>query len=279
LRRLEIDSQLRGAAARGELVVHYQPVVDLASGEVESLEALVRWNHPEEGLVAPGEFIPIAENSDLIDEIGAHVLHRACLEAASWPTQPGRVDRPALAVNLAPRQLQDVGVVDRVRAHLQSTGLPAGRLTLEITESALTLDPATAQRRLEELKELGVRLAMDDFGTGYSSLSHLQRFPIDVLKIDRSFVSTITDGVGEALIRAVLDLSHALGIETVAEGVETEEQRSVLVALGCRHGQGHLFSRPVDGATTIRMLELAAGHSGGGRDGAGSRGRVVPVGN
>jgi EAL domain-containing protein (putative c-di-GMP-specific phosphodiesterase class I) len=183
-------------------------------------------------------------------------------------------------VNLAPRQLQDVGVVDRVRAHLQSTGLPAGRLTLEITESALTLDPATAQRRLEELKELGVRLAMDDFGTGYSSLSHLQRFPIDVLKIDRSFVSTITDGVGEALIRAVLDLSHALGIETVAEGVETEEQRSVLVALGCRHGQGHLFSRPVDGATTIRMLELAAGHSvGGGRDGAGSRGRVVPVGN
>ncbi len=279
LRRLEIDSQLRGAAARGELVVHYQPVVDLASGEVESLEALVRWNHPEEGLVAPGEFIPIAENSDLIDEIGAHVLHRACLEAASWPTQPGRVDRPALAVNLAPRQLQDVGVVDRVRAHLQSTGLPAGRLTLEITESALTLDPATAQRRLEELKELGVRLAMDDFGTGYSSLSHLQRFPIDVLKIDRSFVSTITDGVGEALIRAVLDLSHALGIETVAEGVETEEQRSVLVALGCRHGQGHLFSRPVDGATTIRMLELAAGHSGGGRDGAGSRGRVLPVGN
>jgi diguanylate cyclase (GGDEF)-like protein/PAS domain S-box-containing protein len=279
LRRLEIDSQLRGAAARGELVVHYQPVVDLASGEVESLEALVRWNHPEEGLVAPGEFIPIAENSDLIDEIGAHVLHRACLEAASWPTQPGRVDRPALAVNLAPRQLQDVGVVDRVRAHLQSTGLPAGRLTLEITESALTLDPATAQRRLEELKELGVRLAMDDFGTGYSSLSHLQRFPIDVLKIDRSFVSTITDGVGEALIRAVLDLSHALGIETVAEGVETEEQRSVLVALGCRHGQGHLFSRPVDGATTIRMLELAAGRSGGGRDGAGSRDRVVPVGN
>lgn len=279
LRRLEIDSQLRGAAARGELVVHYQPVVDLASGAVESLEALVRWDHPEEGLVAPGEFIPIAENSDLIDEIGAHVLHRACVEAASWPTQPGRIDRPALAVNLAPRQLQDVGVVDRVRAHLRSTGLPPGRLTLEITESALTLDPATAQRRLEQLKALGVRLAMDDFGTGYSSLSHLQRFPIDVLKIDRSFVSTITDRVGEALIRAVLDLAHALGIETVAEGVETEEQRSALIALGCRHGQGHLFSRPVDGATTTRMLELAAGRPDAAPVAERSSGRVVPVGN
>ncbi len=265
LRRLEIDSQLRGAAARGELVVHYQPVVDLESRTIESLEALVRWDHPEEGLVPPGEFIPIAENSDLIDEIGTHVLHRACADAAGWPVLPDRPHRPTLAVNLAPRQLQDVGVVDRVRAHLESTGLPPERLTLEITESALTLDPVTAQHRLEALKALGVRLAMDDFGTGYSSLSHLQRFPIDVLKIDRSFVAMIDEPVGEALIRAVLDLANALGIETVAEGVETEEQRRALVDLGCRQGQGWLFSRPVDATGTLRALQEVAG---GGRGSA-----------
>jgi len=245
VRRLEIDSQLRGAAARGELTVHYQPVVELTTGIVESLEALVRWDHPDHGMVPPGEFIPIAENSDLIDEIGTYVLRRSCAAAADWPTVEGRVDRPALAVNLAPRQLQDAGVVDRVRAQLEHTGMPPERLTLEITESALNLDPATAQERLEGLKGLGVRLAMDDFGTGYSSLSHLQRFPIDVLKIDRSFVSTITEPVGASLIEAVLNLCAALGIESVAEGVETEEQRLALIELGCTRAQGWLFSRPM----------------------------------
>lgn len=245
VRRLEIDSQLRGAAVRGELDVHYQPVVDLATGVVESLEALVRWDHPDHGLVAPGEFIPIAENSDLIDEIGTYVLRRACAAAARWPTAHGRSDRPALAVNLAPRQLQDAAVVDRVRAQLEHTGMPPERLMLEITESALNIDPATAEARLVGLKELGVRLAMDDFGTGYSSLSHLQRFPIDVLKIDRSFVATVTEPTGAKVIEAVLGLCSALGIESVAEGVETEEQRQALLDLGCTRAQGWLFARPM----------------------------------
>ena len=259
VRRLEIDSQLRGAAARGELRVHYQPVVELTTGIVESLEALVRWDHPDHGMVPPGEFIPIAENSDLIDEIGTYVLRRSCSVASAWPTVEGRIDRPALAVNLAPRQLQDAGVVDRVRAQLEQTGMPPSRLTLEITESALNLDPATAQERLEGLKGLGVRLAMDDFGTGYSSLSHLQRFPIDVLKIDRSFVSTITEPVGASLIEAVLNLCAALGIESVAEGVETEEQRLALIELGCTRAQGWLFSPPMPEVEVESFLLEAVG--------------------
>ena len=251
LQRLEIDSQLRGAAGRGELVVEYQPVVDLGSGAVEALEALVRWNHPIRGLLAPNEFVPVAEQSGLISEIGEFVLGRACVEAVGWSTSP---NGPSVTVNLAPRQLLDAGIVDRVADELARSGLAPHRLVLEVTEGALMQDPDSARTRLEQLKALGVRLAMDDFGTGYSSLSHLQHFPIDILKIDRQFVARVLEHPGPALIRAVVELARALGIEAVAEGVEHEAQRDALMALGCRLAQGSLYAMPLSASTAARLV-------------------------
>jgi len=251
LRRLEIESQLRGAAGRGELVVEYQPVVDLGSGTVEALEALVRWNHPVRGLLAPNEFVAVAEESGLISEIGEFVLARACVEATGWSTSS---DGPSVTVNLAPRQLLDAGIVDRVAEELARSGLAPHRLVLEVTEGALMQDPESARSRLEQLAALGVRLAMDDFGTGYSSLSHLQHFPIDILKIDRQFVATVLDDPGPALIHAVIELARALGIEPVAEGVESETQREALMALGCRLAQGSLYAMPLSAATAASLM-------------------------
>ena len=244
LQRLEVDSLLRGAAARGELVVHYQPIVELRSGDIRAVEALVRWSHPDRGLLLPGEFVPFAEDSGVIDEIGSHVLFEACREARRWGIDVGEHAAPAVTVNVSPHQLLDETLPERVAEVLSSTGIEPSRLVLEITEGALMQDPATAAGRLEELTRVGVRLAVDDFGTGHSSLAHLQRFPIDTLKIDRSFITDVEEHTGSSLVQAIVQLAHTLGMTTIAEGVETVGQRERLAELGCDLAQGYLYHRP-----------------------------------
>ena len=258
LHRLDVDSRLRGAAVRGELVVHYQPVVEARTGDLRALEALVRWQHPEHGLLLPAEFVPLAEESGIIDEIGQHVLALACEEARVWADLVGEDVAPAVTVNLAPRQLLDERLPDRIMAHLRRSGVEPARLVLEITEGALMQDPDTTTRRLEHLRRVGVRLAVDDFGTGHSSLAHLQRFPIDTLKIDRSFIVGVEDHPGSSLVRAIVQLAHTLGMTPVAEGVETEAQRAALVELGCDLAQGYLFARPMEADLARAVVAGAA---------------------
>ncbi len=250
IERLETESQLRGAASRGELVVHYQPIVDLESNRTYGFEALVRWNHPERGLLAPGAFIPFAEQVGLIDEIGLHVLEVACAEAASWSPVRADLPAPSISVNLSARQLLDPELPERIADVLAATGLDVERLTLELTESSLMTDPLAAIESLRRLEVLGCRLAVDDFGTGYSSLAYLQQFPIHVLKVDRSFVSEI-GGRGPSLAGAIVQLAQTLGLVPLAEGVETPAQMVALRELGCPLAQGYLLGRPAD-AVAIR---------------------------
>jgi EAL domain-containing protein (putative c-di-GMP-specific phosphodiesterase class I) len=244
LDRLALKVDINRALTAGEFVNHYQPVVSLATGEVLGAEALVRWEHPTRGVLAPGAFIDLAEESGLIVGIGREVLRRACIDAMSWPDGPnGPLD---IAVNLSVRQLQHEDVVRDVTEILASTGLPASRLTLEITESVLVADPRAAAAVLTELKRLGIRIAIDDFGTGYSSLSYLHRFPVDCLKIDKSFVDPLdTPGAELALLQAIVGLAGTLDLSVVAEGIEQPSQWISLQALGCGLGQGYLFARPM----------------------------------
>jgi diguanylate cyclase (GGDEF)-like protein/PAS domain S-box-containing protein len=241
--RLETESALRRALERGELRLHYQPEIDLASGAVVGFEALVRWEHPARGLLQPGSFIPLAEETGLVVPIGEWVLREACAESARW-ARPGEPPL-TLSVNLSVRQLAQPDLVSTVRRALAETGTDPATVCLEITESAVMESGAATTAQLRALKSLGVRLAIDDFGTGYSSLAHLRRFPVDVLKIDRTFV----DGLGRepqdtSIAAAVISLAHALELVTVAEGIETAEQLEVLTGLGCDLGQGYLFARP-----------------------------------
>ena len=247
--RTELEAELRLAIALGQFTVHYQPVVDARSGRVASTEALLRWEHPRRGLVPPGEFVPLAEDTGLIVPIGAHVLREACRQTAEWRSTPGLGDL-AVSVNLSPRQLSEPDLLDDVRDALEASGLPPGALVLEITESLLVSDVAQASTRLDSLKALGVRLAVDDFDTGYSSLSYLSRLPVDILKVDKSIVAGLSDGASAGkLAGAVLALAESLGLETVAEGVETLAQAAALVAQECTMLQGYLYSRPVPAAT------------------------------
>ena len=241
LARLELEADLRGAVEREELFVVYQPIVDVHGGSVQGVEALVRWNHPERGPIGPDVFIPIAEESDLINRIGDLVLRAACRQTRQWQLD-GATDL-GVSVNLAPRQLLDAGIVERVATVLRETELPASSLMLEITEGAMVQDADLAIERLLGLKGLGVRLAVDDFGTGYSSLSYLHRFPIDTVKIDRSFVEQLAQG-DESVASAILSMAHALKLTTIAEGVETADQAEMLERLGCDSAQGYHFARP-----------------------------------
>jgi diguanylate cyclase (GGDEF)-like protein/PAS domain S-box-containing protein len=254
--RLDFEAHLRGAAERGELVVHYQPIYDLRNRRVTALEALVRWHHPERGPLAPLAFIPFAEETGLIDEIGQHVLVAACEEARRWRSDFGS-GAPAVSVNVAPRQLLDPRLPDRVEALLDRSSLPPDRLVLEITEGALMKDPAAASVGLERLSELGVRLAVDDFGTGYSSLAYLQQFPINLLKIDRSFVNNMLTRSGSLLVQAIVQISHTLGLVPVAEGVESQAQADVLTEFGCDLAQGFHLGRPADAESTHQLLRPA----------------------
>ena len=245
LERLEIGTELQFALQRDELVLQYQPIVRLADGMIEGVEALVRWHHPRKGVVPPGHFIPIAEESGLIEPIGRWVLDQSCRQAQAWLAGGDRAC--TMSVNLSGRQLQNPTVVDDVRDALERSGLDPAALTLEITESVLMSDTAESLDRLRALKDLGIRISIDDFGTGYSSLSYLRRFPVDVLKIDKAFIDDLGRRADDtyAFVRAIVQLGHTLRLKTVAEGIEHEEQREALREIGCDFGQGYLFARPM----------------------------------
>lgn len=244
-RRLEVESGLRAALAEGQLRLHYQPVVNMHSGVIKGVEALVRWLHPREGLLGPGAFLPTAEQSRLIVDIGRWVLSEACTQAAAWErTWPER--RLSVAVNLSARHLLDPRLVDDVQAALDVTGVTPARIRLEITETSVMAEADAAVRTLRRLKATGVRISIDDFGTGWSSLAYLKNLPVDELKIDRSFVMGLGVDAGDAVIVAsVVGLAEALGLDIVAEGVETVRQHDALVRHGVHHAQGYLWSQPL----------------------------------
>ncbi|MFL5847156.1 MAG: putative bifunctional diguanylate cyclase/phosphodiesterase [Solirubrobacteraceae bacterium] len=255
--RLELEADLQRAIDRGELEVFYQPIIALASGEMAGHEALVRWRHPTRGLLSPGGFIPVAEETGLVVPIGRFVLREACRQAAEWAATTGT--DLSMNVNLSGRQLEDPALLDDVTAILRETGLPAARLVLEITETVLMHDTETTIERLRALRALGVRLAVDDFGTGYSSLRYLNRFPLDVLKMAKPFV----DGLGSqeedpALARAIIDLGANLGLTIIAEGIERSAQLVQLRRLGCPMGQGYWFARPMPADEAGRHLSAGA---------------------
>jgi len=240
---LSLENALRHALGRNELLLHYQPVVETGTGRVVSVEALARWRHPQRGLIPPDQFIPLAEETGLIAPIGAWTMRTACVQCCAWE----RSGCPALrmAVNLSARHFQEQDLAGAVLQMLHDTGLPPQRLDLEITESVLIQDADAAQAVLGALRDAGIRLTLDDFGTGYSSLSYLKRFPVDTIKIDRSFVCDIpADPDDAAIATAIIAMAHRLGIQVIAEGVETPEQYEFLRAEGCDFMQGYLFSPP-----------------------------------
>jgi diguanylate cyclase (GGDEF)-like protein len=244
---LDTEAHLRRAVERDEFVLHYQPIVDLADGRIDGVEALLRWRHPERGLVAPLHFVPLAEETGLIVPIGLWVLREACRQVGAWNAARRHGLPLAVNVNLSARQLQQPGLPDVLAEILAATALDPACLVLEITESLLLHDTETTMSRLEQMKALGLRLALDDFGTGYSSLSYLRRFPIDIIKIDKSFVNQIAGGPeASRLARAIIQLGQTMHLDTVAEGIESAEQIAELRNAGCRRGQGYFFAEPLD---------------------------------
>src|SRR5437899_940684 len=236
-RKLEMD--LRQAITDGALEVYYQPCISLQDNEITGCEALLRWRHSERGMISPAEFIPIAEDTGLINQLGEWVLTTACAEAATWP------DHIKLAVNVSPVQFKSGTLALKIVAALAASGLAANRLELEITEAVLIRDDEAALAILHQLRGIGVRIALDDFGTGYSSLSYLQRFPFDKIKIDRCFVNDIAEPDGSScIVQAVVNIAAERHMTTTAEGVETQQQQELLRALGCSEMQGDLFSPP-----------------------------------
>jgi diguanylate cyclase (GGDEF)-like protein/PAS domain S-box-containing protein len=256
LERLELEADLRRALERGEFELHFQPIVTMRTRRIAGFEALVRWRHPARGLVMPGRFIPLAEETGLIIPIGRWVLREACRHLAGWMGDAGPEAWPlGVTVNLSARQLQDADLAAEVSAVLAETGLDPSALMLEITETVSLQDQTLTQRRLQELRELGVRLAIDDFGTGYSSLSCLKTFPLDFLKIDKSFVDL--EGAAErdgAILETIISLGGSLDLRIVAEGIETPAQESAIRALGCEFAQGFLFARPMPPAAAEALL-------------------------
>ncbi|NJL31513.1 MAG: EAL domain-containing protein [Phycisphaerales bacterium] len=245
-RRMSLEHELRTALENHELRLFYQPIVCLRSGVVRSYEALLRWTHPQHGPISPAEFIPVAEDTGLIVPLGEWVLREACIQWATWHRQSPKQSLPSLSVNLSRIQIMQSLLPQQIHAILEETGLPPDRLHLEVTESAVMKDLHTALHNLRQIRELGVKLSMDDFGTGYSTLAGLQQFPIDTLKIDRAFITHITQGRGyAALVHAVTELAGNLGISVVAEGIETIDQLLMLQSIDCGYGQGYLFSKPI----------------------------------
>ena len=245
--RFVLESEIRRAHERDQLFLAYQPIIDLDTGHVAGFEALVRWQHPQRGVVPPNDFIPAAESSGAIVQIGRWALLTACRQLADWRKRLGPAADPVvMSVNLSGIQLQRDDVVSAVKAALAASGLPADRLKLELTESVIIENPERAGMLMHRLKALGVTIAMDDFGTGYSSLGALNSLPIDILKVDRSFVSGMASSRERyKIVDAVLSLARSLGLSTVAEGVETREEAQLLKGLGCQMGQGYLYARPL----------------------------------
>jgi EAL domain-containing protein (putative c-di-GMP-specific phosphodiesterase class I) len=242
--RLRLEADISRALAREEFFIEYQPIVDLSSRCLLGVEALVRWRHPQLGVLLPARFIQVVEECGQIDKLGRWVLHRACLDMSAWRKSVAGGTELRLAVNISGRHLQHGELVQDVSEALRESGFEAGNLVIELTESTIMYNTDANLERFHRLKALGVRLAIDDFGTGYSSLSYLHRFPIDMLKIDRSFVSRLTNSDnGPELASAVITLGETLGLDTVAEGIELEPQVEALLALGCVAGQGFLFAK------------------------------------
>jgi EAL domain-containing protein (putative c-di-GMP-specific phosphodiesterase class I) len=263
LERLELEAGLRRALDRGELRLRYQPIVELSTGRAIGAEALLRWQHPERGLLLPAAFLKLCEETGLIVPVGQWVLREACAQGVRWDaalrarSADAAVLPPAftLSVNVSGRQLQEPGFVADVAAVLAESGLPPDRLLLEITESVFLQQEDVVIERLRALKGLGVRLGIDDFGTGFSSLGYLQRFPLDVLKIDKSFVDGVARGGSDAaLARAVIALGEVLSLRTVAEGIARPQQQERLQALGCQFGQGFFFAEPLEAAAVEALL-------------------------
>jgi EAL domain-containing protein (putative c-di-GMP-specific phosphodiesterase class I) len=254
--RLKIESELRQAIATGAFELHYQPIISLRSGRIAGFEALVRWKHPERGLVQPPEFIGIAEDTGMIVDIDRLTLTDSCKQMASWMASFGATAPGVMCANVSGQQLATSQLMDDIASTLRATGLTPGNLKLEITENAFIHDIPAAQQAVANARRLGVAWALDDFGTGYSSLSFLHRLDVDTVKVDRSFVSTIgSGGNGSEMARAIIGLAHTLGMDVVAEGVETAEQASELRALGCEFAQGFYYSRAVDAAAASRLIE------------------------
>jgi EAL domain-containing protein (putative c-di-GMP-specific phosphodiesterase class I) len=246
VQRLRLERDLHRAVERQEFQAFYQPVLRLADGSLEGFEALVRWNHPDYGIVSPGQFIPLAEDTGLIQSLGRWIVEEGCRQLGAWQAEFTQHGRLAMNVNLSPRQLRDPQLVTYVEEAITRNGLASGDLKLEFTESAMMEDPEATPSTLEELRQKGATICLDDFGTGYSSLSYLHDLPVDVLKIDRSFVERLSSSErGLHFIQAIVDLAYRLGLTIVAEGIEEAEQEAALQEMGCQLGQGFLYSRPV----------------------------------
>jgi EAL domain-containing protein (putative c-di-GMP-specific phosphodiesterase class I) len=257
--RFELAGEIRRALELREFTVHYQPAVRLRDGSIAGFEALVRWNHPHRGLVLPGDFIHAAEETGQIIAIGRFVLDEACRQARAWHDGDGRGPARTMSVNVSARQFRDPSLCPSVAAALEGAGLDPSLLVVEITESIAMEDSDEALRRLSDLKELGVRLAIDDFGTGYSSLSYLRRLPVDILKIDKSFVDGIASG-GQSLelARMIVGMGRTLHLDTVAEGVELASQAAALRQMGCGQAQGFHFARPMAPDHVTALLSHSA---------------------
>ena len=258
--RLQLETDLRHALERGEFLNFYQPIVALSSGEIAGFEALLRWQHPTRGLLSPDEFIPVAEETGLIRELGWWNLREACRQISEWKSVLATHPHLTVSVNLSAKQFLQPNLVEDIRKLLVELALPPETLKLEITESTVMADPAAAVEMLQQIKSLGIHLAIDDFGTGYSSLSYLHRFPLDTLKIDRSFISGMGDeGEGMEIARTILPMANNLRLDVVAEGVETVQQVTLLRKLHCKYAQGYYFSKPLsaEGIATLLAGDLS----------------------
>ena len=252
--QMEMETDLREAIKANAFKIHYQPVVSLKTGRTSGFEALIRWRHPKHGYISPADFIPIAEETGLIIPIGKLVLHAACTQMREWAKQYPRSNL-SVSVNISPKQFADPRLLDDIESVIDSTGLSGNRLNIEITEGAIMENPHEVAARLGKLQRLGISLQVDDFGTGYSSLSHLHRFPLDALKVDRSFVIAMTESQENMeIVRTIVALAHNLKLKTVAEGVETKHDLEQLKKLKCDFAQGYYFSKPMDAKSASAYL-------------------------
>jgi diguanylate cyclase (GGDEF)-like protein len=254
--RLRLETDLRRALERREFLVHYQPICALDTGRIAGFEALLRWEHPERGLISPASFIPVAEETGLILPIGLWVLRAACEQLHVWQSRAPEHAALLMSVNLSGKQIKEPNIVAQIDEVLQETGVAPEHLKLEITESVIMEHPPSAAEVLKQLKGRGIQLSLDDFGTGYSSLSYLHRFPLDVLKVDRSFVNRLDGADADpVIVQTIVTLAHNLGMQDIAEGVASEGQVERLKAMGCQFGQGYYFSRPVPGHVAGALLD------------------------